>query len=124
MPNLQLAVKEAHRVLKPGGRFIVCNLLPMVTAGNGWIKHWSEKLHFKLDDYFEESLRTMPMFGHELSSFHRTLSSYVNTFLGAGFVLEGLREPKPSPEQVAKYPDIEDNLRVPLFVIYLLRKPR
>jgi hypothetical protein len=38
-------------------------------------------------------------------------------------VLEGLREPKPTMQQAAEYPDVADNLRVPLFIIYLLRKP-
>ncbi|MCI0441259.1 MAG: class I SAM-dependent methyltransferase [Chloroflexi bacterium] len=116
------AIREAHRVLRPGGRFVVCNLQPMVTAGNGWIKHGNTKLHFKLDDYFDEGARPMPMLGREFTNFHRTLSSYVNAFLEAGFALEGLREPKPSPEQAAQFPDVADNLRVPLFIIYLLRK--
>ena len=47
----------------------------------------------------------------------------MNSFLDAGFVVEGLREPTPILEQVERYPYIADNLRVPEFIIYLLRKP-
>ena len=65
----------------------------------------------------------MPIRGHSPTNFHRTLSSYVSSFLDAGLVLEGIREPRPSPEQVAKYPGLDDNLRVPYFIIYLLSKP-
>ncbi len=43
--------------------------------------------------------------------------------LPAGPGLKGIREPRPSPHQVAKYPGLDDNLRVPYFIIYLLSKP-
>ena len=118
------AIAQASRVLRPGGRFIVCNLAPMVTAGNMWVRYGDgAKLHFRLDNYLDESVREMPLCGVTIRNFHSTLSSYVNAFLGAGFVLQGLREPVPNAEQLAREPSNEDMLRVPLFVIYLLRKP-
>jgi len=124
VPDFRSAIRESFRLLKPGGRFVVCNLAPMVTAGNRWFKDADgQKICFLLDDYLDETTRDMPMRGVNITNFHRTLSSYVNSFLDAGFVLEGLREPYPSPEQAAEYPEIADNLRVPLFIIYLLRKP-
>jgi len=123
MPDFASAVSEAHRVLRCGGRFIVCNLQPMNTAANCWMNDGTgAKLHFKLDSYFDESSREMAMRGGKVKNFHRTLSTYINGFLGAGFRLDGIREPKPSPEQVAKWPKIADNLRVPYFIIYLLGK--
>lgn len=123
-PGLEKAVAEAHRVLRPGGRFVVCNLQPMCTAANAWSKdEQNTKLHFKLDSYFDEGPRDMRMFGSAVTNFHRTLSSYVNCFLRTGFVLEALQEPKPSPAQVEACPEVDDNLRVPYFMIYTLRKP-
>lgn len=56
------------------------------------------------------------------SNFHRTLSTHIRIFLEAGFALEDLREPTPTQEQVGQYPFISDNLRVPKFIIYILRK--
>jgi hypothetical protein len=95
----------------------------MSTAGNQWVKDENgNKLHFKLDNYFDESLREMRFQGHSVWNFHRTLATYLNCFAGTGFALEGIREPKPSPEQLARYPEVDDNLRVPYFIIYLLRK--
>ncbi len=121
--HFEKAVAEAYRVLRAGGRFVVCNLQPMNTAGNEWVRdEEGRKLHFKLDNYFDEGSRDFAMFGHPVTNYHRTLSTYVNTFLAAGFQLTGIREPKPSEEQVRRWPDVDDNLRLPYFIIFLLRK--
>ncbi len=94
--DLERAIREAFRVLTAGGRFIACNLQPMVTASfAGWLRDAREKLHYKLDDYFDEGPRTLPLWDEEITNFHRTMSTYVNAFLDAGFFLEGIREPKP-----------------------------
>jgi len=63
------------------------------------------------------------MMGVDLASFHRSLSTYVRGFLDAGFTIEGLVEPTVTPEHLALYPELDDELRVPNFIIYKLRKP-
>jgi len=121
VPDFRPVIREAHRVLRPGGRFVIANLAPMVTAGNCWVKDGQgNKLHFYLDNYLDEGGARM-MWG-TLVNYHHTLSSYINCFLEAGFRLDGIREPIPSPEGLAQFPDLNDNLRVPLFVIYLLSR--
>ena len=123
LPDINKAVQEAFRVLRPNGRFVVVNLHPMISGGKGWLKPGDEKLHFPGDNYFDESARGMPLKEREITGFHQTLSTYVNTFISTGFVLEGIRESMPSEKQVAQFPEITDNLRVPDFIIYLLREP-
>jgi ubiquinone/menaquinone biosynthesis C-methylase UbiE len=117
-------VREAHRILKPGGQFIVANLSPMVTAGNRWLRDASgEKICYVLDNYFDESPRSFEMCGGTINNTHHTLTRYISTFLAAGFTLEKLEEPYPSKQQLEQCPDVADNLRSPLFIIYQLRKP-
>ncbi len=122
VPDFQRALRETHRILRPDGRLVVCTLQPMVLAGGCWIKAGNEKLHFKLDNYFDEGERELWMSGGMVFNYHRTMSTYVNGFLEAGFRLDGIREPTPSPEQLSHYPQIADNLRVPEFIIYMLSK--
>ena len=120
------AIREAYRVLRSGGRFIVCNIHPMRTAvksTDGWISDRSRKLFYPVDNYTEEGEREFLWWRGPFLQVHRTLSSYVGAFRDAGFVLEALHEPVPSDEQLVENPKFDDELRVPNFIIYVLKKP-
>jgi ubiquinone/menaquinone biosynthesis C-methylase UbiE len=118
------SIRAAYRVLKPGGRFVVCNIHPMrMSQPAGWVTQGGRKLFYALDDYTFEGPREFTWWGKPFINMHRTLSSYVSAFLDAGFVLEGIREPVPSDEQLAANPTFDDEFRAPNFIIYVLRKP-
>lgn len=116
--------REVFRILKPGGRFIVANLHPMRSAVGGWHRSESgQKLHVILDRYFDEGERCWKMMGVDFTNFHRTLESYINDFLETGFVLMRIAEPTVSQSTVREFPGMEDELRVPNFIVYNLLKP-
>ncbi len=118
------SIRAAWRVLRPGGRFVVCNVHPMRTAlPNGWVKQGDRKLFYAVDDYTNEGPRAFEWWGESFINMHRMLTSYIAAFLDAGFVLEALLEPTPSDAQLAANPGLADELRVPNFIIYALRKP-
>lgn len=52
-----------------------------------------------------------------------SLSTYTQSFLETGFTIDGIVEPTVNAEQLADYPELDDELRVPNFIIYILRKP-
>ena len=118
------SIEAAYRVLKPGGRFVVCNIHPMRSSvPYGWINQGGRKLFYAVDNYTDEGPREFDWWGRKFINMHRTLSSYVSAFLGAGFVLEGLHEPVPSEEQLVANPTFDDEYRAPNFIIYVLGKP-
>lgn len=67
-----------------------------------------------LDNYFAEGERHFSMKGVQITNFHRTLSTYLRSFLRAGFTLEDLIEPTVTPEAVAAYPSLADERRCPI----------
>jgi ubiquinone/menaquinone biosynthesis C-methylase UbiE len=124
LPDFKANNHEVFRVLKNGGRFIIANLHPMRTGVGSWLKSDAgEKQHVILDRYFDESERHWKMMGVEFTNFHRSLATYINGFLEAGFTLERLVEPTVTKENLALYPELADELRVPNFIIYTLKKP-
>ena len=124
LPDFNANIREVFRVLKPGGRFIIANLHPMRSAVGCWqLASDGRKQHVILDKYFDEGPRHWKMMGVEFTNFHRTLATYTHGFLDAGFLLAGIIEPTVSLEQLRQYPELDDELRVPNFIIYILQKP-
>jgi SAM-dependent methyltransferase len=124
LPNHSENTIEVYRILKSGGRFIIANLHPMRSAAGIWLKtEDGEKQHVILDNYFDEGGRHWKWRDFPLTNYHRSLSTYINGFLEAGFSIEGIKEPTATEEQLALYPDLDDELRVPNFIIFELRKP-
>ena len=118
------AIEAAYRVLRPGGRFVVCNIHPMRSSlPGGWIKQAERKLFYPVDDYTDEGPREWTWWGRRFVNMHRTLSSHIGAFLDAGFTLRALHEPTPSEEQLAAHPNFDDEYRCPNFIIYVLDKP-
>src|SRR5699024_12030540 len=82
-----------------------------------------EKLNWKVDKYFYEGVYKQRLGDKEkMLLFHRTLTSYVNNVIKAGFILEGLVEPKPSEDKLSKYPSFEEDFRCADFIVFKLRK--
>ena len=123
LPDVEKNNAEIFRVLKKGGKFVIANLHPMRSCTGIWKRDTSGiKEHAIVDNYFEEGERHWNIMGVEITNFHRTLATYIHLFLTAGFILEGIVEPKVTKENVKKYPELDDELRVPNFIIYKLKK--
>ncbi|MBN1919562.1 MAG: class I SAM-dependent methyltransferase [Verrucomicrobia bacterium] len=125
LPDFQANNREVFRVLRSGGRFVVANLHPMRSAVGGWQRaEDGQKQHVILDRYFEEGERRWTMLGVKFTNFHRSLATYMTGFRDAGFSIEQLIEPTVSPEVLKEFPELDDEIRVPNFIIYVLKKPK
>ena len=127
LPNYENAFQEMYRLLVDGGSFIFSILHPcFVTPGSGWEKNSSgEKLHWNVDRYFYEGAYEQRLGDKDkVLFFHRTLTSYVDALIKAGFMIESIIEPKPSETMLKKYPSFEEDLRCADFMVFKATKPK
>lgn len=59
--------------------------------------------------------------GEQVTKYHRTLTTYLNTLWEIGFVLQHLVEPQP-PEEMLDLPGMRDEMRRPLMLLVSARK--
>lgn len=127
LANYEKVFKEMYRLLIDGGCFIFSILHPcFVTPNSGWERTKDgKKLHWNVDNYFYEGAYEQPLGDKEkMILFHRTLTSYINTLIKTGFILEKVVEPKPSVEMLKKYPSFEEDFRCADFIVFKLKKQR
>jgi 2-polyprenyl-3-methyl-5-hydroxy-6-metoxy-1,4-benzoquinol methylase len=117
LQNLEACARTVRRILKPGGWFVATMTHPCFqTPGATWVEKDNQRVVREVAGYFEEgywesgnpdSVRA------RVGEYHRTLSTYVNTFADAGMVLERLDEPVATGERAARVPG---NLEVPSII--------
>lgn len=118
---------KVHQILTPDGHFVFSVEHPMFTAlaaQDFYYDTEGTKLHWPVDNYHLEGIREADFLGHTVMKYHRTVSTYVNELLSAGFQLTRLSELKPTPEMLRSSPAYEEELRRPMFMLISAVKER
>ena len=119
-------VKQVYRLLADGGVFLFSQEHPLVTChsgGNRWTKdETGEKLHVNLSNYGVEGERQTTWFVDHVKVYHRTFSNIINTLIEAGFSVETMTEPLPTPELLEQYPEHRDLFHKPDFLLLKVKK--
>ena len=114
--DLDAAIEEARRVLRPGGRVLIANLQAFNTAavGLGWSKEIDGSRRVCIDNYLDERPLRAEWAGISIINWHRPLGRYMSALLAAGFVLRHFEEPEPVGDDSAK---ADRYRRVPYLIV-------
>jgi SAM-dependent methyltransferase len=117
--------RKVRDCLVRGGSFVLSVEHPIFTAraAQDWYHgEQGERLHWPVDHYQEEGPRETRFLEAPVRKYHRTVASYVNALIGAGFTIAQLAEPQPPPALLATHPDMQDEMRRPMFLLIAASK--
>ena len=96
MDDMDAAVREIARVVEPGARFVVAVVHPINGAGAFANTADPDGAFVITDSYFEKRRQRDRVERDGLrmtfESIHRTFADYANALIGAGFVIDAVRE--------------------------------
>jgi SAM-dependent methyltransferase len=92
-----------HRALAPGGHFVFSAEHPLYTEPG--------------PDYLDEGARTTDWLAQGVVKQHRTLATYLNLLIAAGFAVRRVEEWGPTREEIAAHPEWKIDHRRPSFLL-------
>jgi SAM-dependent methyltransferase len=117
--DLDGAVRETARVLRPGGSLCIAVLHPLATAGR--FVDESVDSAFVITEPYPHPRRIVDDverdgIGLVFHSMHRPLGAYTGALTDAGFVIEVLNEGVPDAESIEDYPRLDRQTRIPWYL--------
>jgi SAM-dependent methyltransferase len=124
IPDVETAIPEMARVLRPGGTLLIANLTSFNTAcaDEGWVKDaGGRRVHYPIDNYLQERAMWIEYRGIRIVNYHRPLRTYLGALLAAGLVMTHFDEPSPSADAPASR--AAGYARAPWFLVMEWLKP-
>lgn len=123
--SFQSVCAEVYDYLTPGGSFVFSVEHPIFTARKEQDWHYDQegnRLHWPVDNYQVEGARETIFLNENVTKYHRTLYTYLNDLIDAGFMIKAVKESVPSDDMLRSIPEMKDEVRRPMFLMILAEK--
>lgn len=122
IPDIDGAIPEMARVLRPGGSLLIANLNGFASAliGGHRTPDADGIPRFAIDHYLDDRAEWTEWAGLRIRNWHRPLSRYMSLLIDQGLVLRHFDEPAPTGGEPGQ---AERNRRVPYFLVMEWLKP-
>ena len=123
--DVDAAISEVSRVLRPGGRFVFFLNHPLLqTPGSGWIDdHILCEQYWRIGPYLVEDTTIEEVDKDVFLPFvHRPLSRYVNALAEAGLLVTRMEEPAPPAGFLARAEEYVDAATIPRLLMLRAEK--
>lgn len=119
--DFKALINNIYRLLNDGGVLAFSQEHPINTCfsdGSRWTKNKNgKKLFANISNYSVDGERDSTWFVERVKKYHRTFSTIINTLIEAGFQINKLIEPVPTPEILKEHPEYNDLLHKPDFLL-------
>jgi len=125
--EMEVALSETARVLRPGGRFVFMLNHPLLqTPGSGWIDdQWLDppERYWRIGPYLQEASTVEEVQKDVYIPFvHRPLSRYLNAMTDASLVFDRMIEPSPPAGFLAKSTSYQEAAAIPRLLVLVAHK--
>lgn len=117
-------MRMIHKALAPGGDlvFTIEHPIFMAAAHPHWTLDEDGRKTWSVNGYSAEGERRTDWFAKGVLKHHRTLATTLNTLIGAGFALRRVEEFAPTPQQIARMPELAEEMERPMLLLVAARK--
>jgi SAM-dependent methyltransferase len=119
LEDLSGLIARVHDALLPEGIFVFSTEHPIYTAPSDprWVAATDGRQTWPIDRYLDEGPRVTDWLAPGVVKQHRTIATYLNTLIEAGFAITHVEEWAPTPAQIAAEPKWVDERERPPFLI-------
>lgn len=124
LQHLDALITQVHQALRPGGHFVFSVEHPIYTAPSrpGWSVYVDGHKTWPVDNYLVEGPRITSWLAEGVVKQHRTIGTYLNLLIGAGFSIAHVEEWRPTAAQIAAQPELAEELLRPMFLLVSARR--